>query len=234
MATLFVAIETVAKPWDTFPIHVQKHLLEQGQRYTHAASPATLTERFSLSPFTATIASLAMYDLERDLGAVYFVGETPGQSFQTDSYSFKQRTEQELLVDFWEGASSYDAFVTYNGRKFTLPFLYQRAAIHRVRATVEISSQRYLTKQSLPYHVDLLEEYTFNGAAPRPTLPTLCAAYGISYTPPLAGGEVMAAFNDKQFQKIAERNTATVDALRALYENWTRYLAPVAFLNTFQ
>ena len=190
-------------------------------------------DRLGLSPFTGKIISLAMYDVERDMGAVYFVDDDAGCSFESDSFSYKSRTEKEILEDFWEGAKSYDNFVTFNGRSFAMPFLYHRSAINEIRSAVCIAKERYLTKQSFPHHIDLLDEFTFYGALhKRPSLQLLCEAYDVEFDSTVKGEDVTELFLQKKFRDIAKRSANDVLAIKSLYEKWRLYLAPQSFINT--
>lgn len=237
MGTLIVDIETKAEIWKDLPGITRSSLTQWIEREDFSEEEKRrkrneVKSRLSLSPFTASIISLAVYDVERKTGAVYFTSDTPGESFTVDDFTFKQRTEKEILEDFWEGARSYDVFVTYNGRTFALPFLYHRSVIKGLRPTVEIARQRYLTKQSLPYHVDLMDELSFYGSMNhRPSLQLLCGAYSIENTSLLGGEEIDEAYKEGRFRYIAEKNMGDVQSIRDLYEKWKEYLAPRSWLN---
>lgn len=238
MGTLIVDIETKAERWNDLPGISRAALtrwIDHGD-FTEDVKQQkreSVQSKLSLSPFTASIISLAVYDVERKTGAVYFVSDTSGESFSVDAFTFKQRTEREILEDFWEGAKSYDTFVTFNGRTFVLPFLYHRSVMNAVKPTVDIARQRFLSKQSRPYHVDLLDELSFyGGMAHRPSLQLLCGAYKIENTSLLGGEEIEEAFSDGRFRYIAEKNMGDVQAIHKLYEKWKEYLAPKCFLNS--
>ena len=240
MATLIVDIETHAPKWGELP-GITRGALTQWIDKTDLTETernkklAVVRSRLALSPFTASIVSLGVYDVERKTGAVYFVSDTPGESFTLDSFTFKQRTESEILEDFWEGATSYDAFVTFNGRSFVLPFLYHRSVVTNVVPSVQIARQRYVTKQTFPYHVDLLDELSFYGAmAHRPSLQLLSGAYGIPNQSLLAGDEIAEAFTEKRFRYIAEKNAADVQVITDLYEKWKQYFAPASFITSIE
>ena len=240
MATLIVDIETKAEQWKDLPGITRASLTQwiDNSNYTEDEKQKkreNVKSRLSFSPFTASIISLSVYDVERKTGAVYFVSDTPGESFKVDDFTFKQRTEKEILEDFWEGATSYDVFVTFNGRAFTLPFIQHRSVMNAVKPTVDIARQRFLTRQSLPYHVDLLDELSFYGnMTHRPSLQLLCGAYGIDNTSLLGGEEISEAFAEGRFRYIAEKNMGDVQAIHGLYEKWKEYLAPSTFLNTLE
>lgn len=240
MATLIVDIETAGYEWEEIPRTTQEGLT----KWIHDSyrSPSEkegqlreIRNKLSLSPLTGKIISIGMYDIEREMGAVYFVSDQGDKSFQDESFSYKIRTEKEILEDFWDGARSYDTFVTFNGRSFVFPFLYHRSIINGVKPSIEISMKRYVNSQTLPYHVDLLEEFTFNGAMrPRPSLQVLCDAYGVEYSSEMKGEDVGEFFREKKFTHIAKRNAADVIATKSLFEIWKNNLAPVTFLNTLE
>lgn len=239
MSTLVVSLETVSQGWDNLSVETRASLTKWLDYKIIPDSEKekeieNIKSRLSLSPFTGEIISLAVYDLERDLSAVYFYSDNQTENFETNSSSFKSRTEKEMLEDFWEGAKGYDTFVTFNGRAFTWPYLLHRSAILKIRPTVEIAKERYVTKQTIPHHVDLLDEFTFNGSmSKRPTLSLLCGAYGVEINHELLGGEESAElFQQKKFRRLAERNESKVLAIRDLYEIWKQYFAPLSFLNT--
>ena len=240
MATLIVDIETIGQEWKELPgitraalTHwIDKSKLSEEEKNKKRGD---VTDRLSLSPFTGSIVSLAVYDVERKTGAVYFVSEDPDDSFQSEDFTYKQRTEKEILEDFWEGAGSYDVFVTFNGRSFTMPFLHHRSVMLGVKPTVDIARQRYLTKQSHPYHVDLMDEVSFyGGMAHRPSLQLLCGAYGIENASLLGGEDIAEAFKEGRYRAIAEKNAGDVVATTKLYEKWKDNLAPRTFLNSVE
>jgi DNA polymerase elongation subunit (family B) len=240
MATLIVDIETKASLWADLPAITRTsltHWIDKGN-YSPEEKIKKLNEvkaKLTFSPFTASIISLAVYDVERKTGAVYFVSDTLDETFVIDDFTYKQRTEKEILEDFWEGASSYDTFVTFNGRNFTVPFLKHRSGMLGVKPSVDIAASRYVTKQTLPYHIDLLDEFSFHGSMThRPSLQLLCGAYGIDNASLLAGEDIEEAFNDKRFAYIAEKNAGDVQALTKLYEAWKEFLAPRSFLNKLE
>ncbi len=237
MSTLVLAIETVGRDWVEFSESSRKGLLKsfENKEISPAEKERQLIERLALSPFTGQIISLAMYDIERDLGAVYFVADTEEKSFTDGSFTYKVRSELEILEDFWEGASNYDLFVTFNGRSFSLPFIYQRSAAHKIIPRLEIPRQKTVLQQSFPYHVDLLNEFTESGSVqPRPSLAILADLYGIEYSPVCEGVEVAEFFRQKKFRQIAERNATNVLTITKLYKIWLQYLAPRAFINTLE
>lgn len=238
MATLIIDIETRAEDWKQLPGITRAaltHRIDQASISNDEKNRRLdeLRSKTALSPFTAQIVSLSVYDVERKSGAVYFVSNTPDESFEIDGFICKQRTEKEILEDFWEGVKDYDVFVTFNGRAFTFPFIYHRSVALDVKPTADIARQRYLSKQHLPYHVDLMDEFSFYGAMQhRPSLQLLCGAYSIENPSVLGGEEIAAAFAEERYRIIAEKSVGDVQAMIKLYDKWLEYLAPSSFKNS--
>lgn len=175
-----------------------------------------------------------MYDLEREAGIVYYVDSEDTKETSYEAFSIRARNEKEMLEDFWEGAQSYDTFVTFGGREFDVPFLNIRSAVHGIRPSCPLMEDRYLTHQKNMYHVDLRDEFSYYGAVRRKaSLHLFCRAFGI--VSPIreegVGESVDELFHAKRFQKIAERNARTVIATTKLYKKWLMYLAPYDFIN---
>lgn len=240
MGTLIVDIETHAPDWKELPGVTRSALtgwIERGDFSPEEKQKKSkaVQDRLALSPFTASIISLAVYDVERHTGAVYYTAAGNEETVSEAGFTYKQRSEAEILEDFWEGAPSYDVFVTFNGRTFTLPFLHHRSVINDVRPSVDIARQRYLTKQAPPYHVDLMDEFSFHGAMHhRPSLQLLCGAYQLENASVLGGEEIADAYRAERYRTIAEKNAGDVTAIAALYEKWLGYLAPRSFRNAIE
>lgn len=220
MATLVFDIATVGAEWSALSAQTRHNLT---RFKTHEEAEAQL----GLSPLTGTIVNLGVYDVERGEGVVYGVGAA-------DTASYRQRTEAELLEDFWEGARSYDVFVTYGGRRFDVPYLYHRSIALGVRPSVEFPRVRQPEKQSLPYHVDLHDEFSFRGDLRVPTsLHLLCEAYGMESPDhgEVTGETVGECFWQEKFADLARYTEANVTATAQLYEKWLQNLAPASFLN---
>ncbi len=239
MATLIFDIETVGEQWDTLDETTQLVLTRWAKRTARSdeeylALERDIKEGLGFSPLTGFVVAIGVYDLERKQGAVYYTGEDGAADVDETDFKFKQRSEQQMLEDFWEGAKSYDTFVTFNGRGFDVPFLLHRAAVHGVPVMPELLQQRYLSQQRQVHHVDLQDQLTFYGAmSRRPALHLFCRAYGIESPKGqgVSGDDVTELFLQKKFRDIARYNAADVRATTALYERWLTHFAPPEFLN---
>jgi len=236
MATLVFDIETVGESWNSLDETTQKVLARWIDRTrvneeSHDSLLKDLKEGLGFSPLTGSVVAIGLYDVERNQGVVYYQGEERADE-ECGEFILKSRTERDMLKDFWEGAKSYDTFVTFNGRGFDVPFLNLRSAIHGIRPSQDLMEGRYLYQQKIVRHIDLQDQMTFYGAMQRrPSLHLFCRAFGI--TSPkgagVSGDDVAELFRMKKFRDIALYNSGDVIATTALYKKWVEYLAPRNF-----
>lgn len=239
MATLIFDIETVGEGWDTFDITTQEVLMRWVERTTKTeiereAGEKDIREGLGFSPLTGSIVAIGLYDLERRHGLVYYSGVGNDTEIVHGDFILKVRSEKEMLEDFWEGAKSYNTFVTFNGRGFDVPFLNLRSAVHGIRPSQNLMDGRYLYQQKNVFHVDLQDQMTFYGAMQKkPSLHLFCRAFGIESpkSDGVAGDDVAELFACKKFRDIAEYNSRDVIATTELYKKWLAYLAPYSFCN---
>lgn len=232
MATLVFDIETVGETWDELDVTTQKLLTRWIDRTVKTDSErkayyADVKEGLGFSPLTGFIVAIALYDVERKQGAVYYTGKGDELDVRTDEYVLKQRNEKDMLEDFWEGARSYDTFVTFNGRSFDVPFILHRSVAHGIKPTTDLMSGRYLYQQRSVRHVDLLDQLTFYGAMRRrPSLHLFCKAYGIESPKGdgVSGDDVTRLYKEEAYEHIARYCMDDVVATTSLYEKWRSFL----------
>ena len=221
MKTLIFDIETKGEDWDAIDTNTQQIVSRWIHNSAYSQEEKTqrlhiLKEELGLSPLTGTIVAIGVYDVQRERGAVYYTGKR-GEEYTEESYVFKERSEKEMLKDFWEGALSYDTFVTFNGRSFDIPYILHRSVACDVVPTVNLIQARFLEQQKEVRHIDLQEQLTFYRTMPkRPSLHLFCRAYGID------SPEVI---NGTSAQQSAHKVAATTE----LYKKWLEYLAPDFF-----
>lgn len=239
MSTLIFDIETVGEKWDSLDATTQNVLSRWVARTSKDtaqldANMSDLKEGLGFSPLTGSIVAIGLYDMERKEGVVYYTGNGDEKDVIEGSYTLKQRSEKEMLQDFWEGVKSYDTFVTFNGRGFDVPFLLHRSVVHQIMPTRSLMEGRYLYQQKSVKHVDLQDQLTFYGAMfKKPSLHLFCRAYGIESPKALgvSGDDVALLYAEKKFRDIALYNSRDVSATTLLYEKWLRFLAPDSFKN---
>lgn len=239
MATLVFDIETVARPWDAFDDFTKNQLLaplnnSEFSAEQKANKEADIKGALGLSPLTGQIITVGIADLERQQRAVYYYDETDVADWEEEEVQYRPRTEQAMLEDFWEGAQSYDVFVTFAGRTFDAPYLAIRSAAHGIIPSKDLMEHRYLGRQTLTKHVDLQDQFSYYGAlSRRPSLHLCCETLGVtsSKVAGVSGKDVAELFASKKFRDIARYNARDVLATAELYKKWYGLLAPDTFKN---
>ncbi len=199
MSTLIFDIETVGENWSSFDETTKKVLtrwIDKTSRNEEEREilKKSLKDNLGFSPLTGFVVTLGVYDLEKEKGTVYYVGEGNKKEERLENgFLLKERTEKELLEEFWRGAEYYDTFVTFNGRAFDAPFLFHRSAVYEIRPTKNLLEGRYPSQQKSCRHVDLQDELTFFGAVVRrPSLHLFCRAFGIESPKEEGSGDAVA------------------------------------------
>ncbi len=234
MAKLVFDIETAGEDFDSLDETTQKTLtrwvsqsyIEGSPEYEKAIEKVKMETVFS--PATSQIVAIGILDCDKDRGVVYF--QAPGEkmgAFEEDGIEFKPTTEKEMLERFWYGVKEYDELISFAGRTFDVPFILIRSAVHGIRATKDLMSNRYLGSQKFgALHVDLLDQLSFYGAFRRQTLHAFTRAFGIKSPKAsgVSGDNVTELFNEKKYKDIARYNARDLHATKELYEYWNAYI----------
>ncbi|MFC1756455.1 ribonuclease H-like domain-containing protein [Patescibacteria group bacterium] len=234
MSKLVFDIETIGEDFDSLDETTQDVLTrwikrESSDEKDYQAALEDLKNGMGFSPLTGEIVALGILDVEKNKGAVYF--QSPEEKivdFEEDDIKFKAMTEKEILENFWIVAESYTEFIDFNGKSFDIPFMNIRSAIHKVRPSKNIMSNRYRSIQKNDAkHIDLLDELTFYGAVRRKGgLHLWCRAFGIKSpkSEGVTGDDVGKLFKEKKFLEIARYNVGDLRATKELYDYWDKYL----------
>jgi len=234
MPKLIFDIETIGENFDELDSATRDVLTkwikkdsESEEEYVKALEE--LKSGLGFSPLTGQIVAIGVLDYDKNQGVVYF--QAPGENFkefQEENITFKPCTEKEMLENFWKGAEKYNEFVTFNGRGFDAPFLAVRSAVHKIKTSKDLMSNRYLSSQKFgATHIDLFDQLTFYGATRRKGgLHLWCRAFGI--TSPKAqgvtGDDVAQLFKEKKYKEIARYNVGDLNATKELYDYWKNYI----------
>ena len=234
MPKLIFDIETIGENFDELDSATRDVLTkwikkdsESEEEYVKALEE--LKSGLGFSPLTGQIVAIGVLDYDKNQGVVYF--QAPGENFkefQEENITFKPCTEKEMLENFWKGAEKYNEFITFNGRGFDAPFLAVRSAVHKIKASKDLMSNRYLSSQKFgAAHIDLFDQLTFYGAVRRKGgLHLWCRAFGI--TSPKAqgvtGDDVAQLFKEKKYKEIARYNVGDLNATKELYDYWKNYI----------
>lgn len=234
MARLIFDIETIGEDFDALDHTSQEALTrwikkdaESEEEYEREL--ALIKDGLGFSPFTGEIVAIGVLDYERDKVVIYF--QAPNEDmkeFEEDGVKYKPMSEPEMLESFWAGAQNYNEFVTFNGRCFDVPFLMIRSAIHKIKPSKDLMSNRYLGSQrDSAKHIDLQDQLTFYGALRRKGgLHIIARSFGIKSPKDsgIKGEDVGRLFKEKKFKDIARYNAGDLYATRDLYTYWKDYL----------
>ena len=234
MPKLIFDIETIGENFDELDIATQEVLTkwikkdsESEEEYVKALEE--LKSGLGFSPLTGQIVAIGVLDYDKNQGVVYFQApEENLKEFQEENITFKPCSEKEMLENFWKGAEKYNEFITFNGRSFDAPFLAVRSAVHKIKTSKDLMSNRYLSSQRFgATHIDLFDQLTFYGATRRKGgLHLWCRAFGI--TSPKAqgvtGDDVAQLFKEKKYKEIARYNVGDLNATKELYDYWKNYI----------
>lgn len=126
-----------------------------------------------------------------------------GVSFDLTSFSGKDLTERSVIAETERVLAGAQCVVTFNGRGFDIPALIARAGVHRVSVPT-LASLHAQRRYSAGRHIDLLEEATHYGAAPRIRLADLCAAFSIPAKLGTDGGQVSDLISRGEWKRVTK------------------------------
>lgn len=235
MSKLIFDIETVGEDFDELDEVTQEALTrwikkesESDDDYKKALED--LKNGLGFSPLTGEIIAIGVLDYEKNKGAVYFQApDSDISELEENGIKFKPMTEKEMLESFWSGAKNYQDFISFNGRCFDGPFLMIRSAIHKIKPTQDLMSNRYLSSQKYgAKHIDLLDQLTFYGAVRRKgSLHLWSRAFNINSpkSQGITGDDIGRFFKERKFLEIAKYNAGDLFATKSLYDYWQKYLS---------
>lgn len=242
MPKLIFDIETIGDDYESLDEATQENLTRWIKKEAESEDEykillEDLKQGLGFSPLTGEVVAIGVLDPDTQKGAVYF--QAPGHSGddiekQVRENSARQNikyeigSEKEILEKFWQVASFCNEFISFNGRGFDGPFLTVRSAIHKIKPTKDLMSNRYLRSQKFnARHIDLLDQLTFYGAVRRKgSLHLWCKAFGIKSpkTDGVTGDQVGELFKNKEYLKIAQYNIGDLRATKELYDYWNNYV----------
>ncbi len=233
--TLVLDIETIGEKWEAIDAFSQDNLSswvkkESKNETDLAIQMEALKEGLGFSPLTGQIVAIGIHDYENKKSAVYYEAKEEGDGSKVveDGVTYEIMSEARMLNKFWSVAESYDTFVTFNGYGFDVPYLMIRSAIHGIRPTVNLMTNRYLSLQrGGKAHVDLIEQLSFYGAMRKKgSLHMWTRAFGIgsSKTEEVNGHMVSELYEQGRYKDIAIYNAADIRVTAELYTKWLQFL----------
>lgn len=228
MPRLIFDIETIGTDFDSFDEKSKEFILKFAET---KEDEEEAKDGLSFSPLTGEVVAIGILNPDTEKGAVYF--RDPSKKLSKETKNNIQytpvATEKDILKEFWDTASLYDQFITFNGRGFDSPFLIVRSAINKIKPTKNLMPNRYESEGygKIITHVDLLDRLTFFGSVRRKgNLHMWCRAFDIKSPKAegITGNEVGPLFKEKKYKEIAEYCAGDLWATKSLFEYWDKYI----------
>lgn len=226
-------IEFVGEDWDDLDKTTQDDLAKrlpdkktEPEKYKKELEE--LKNGLAFSPLTGKVIAIGVYDIDAEKGAVYYQDPSGKEKDQEiDNIKYVPMTEPEMLVKFWALVETTDEFISFFGRRSDVPYLNIRSAIHGIRPTKDLVSNRYnSSSQRGAIHWDLADILSYYGSAMyKGSLHRWCRAFNIP-TPKttMGGADVGPAFKAGKGLEIAKYNAQDLHATTALFHKWDQYL----------
>jgi hypothetical protein len=194
-------IETVGQKPEEIPQRALDYLLRALER--DRPDPPELERRredffsrLGLDPTTGRIVCVGVLDSESSI-----------------ERTFSQEDERELLESFWRWLDGErpSLFVTFNGRRFDVPYLHVRSAIHGIDPPFVIPLGSFS-------HFDVREALEGEDRRRRGGLDYFCAVFGVpSPKTEMDGTQVGQAYQEGRIEDIERYCLADCRATLALY-----------------
>jgi len=213
--TLVFDIETVGKPFEKLEKGDQDYLLNNLES---GAEEKDAKLRTALHPIYGFVTYIGMLNPDTGKGKVIGTADKKYKPENKDFVYENCQDEKELLEKFWQIASLYEQFVSYNGRKFDVPYLVFRSLVNKVTIPVDINGTG---------HVDLqvcLRPYGTRAYK----LEAISKALGVTNPKEkgVSGLHVSRLYEEKKYQEIIDYVARDAVSTTELYRLWRKY-APV-------
>ncbi|MCX6796015.1 MAG: ribonuclease H-like domain-containing protein [Candidatus Falkowbacteria bacterium] len=235
MALIF-DIETVGEKFDELDEVTKNNLTRwikreaAGDEEKYNVMLTDIKEGLGFSPLTGQIVAIGIFDTVKNQGVVYYQAPAREEKeTREENFTFKPKTEEEMLSAFWQGAINYQEFVSFNGRSFDVPFLVLRSAKYQIKPTLNLMTYRYgHDRIGGIRHIDLLDQFTYQGAVRRKgSLHLFCRMFNIK-SPKAAGitgDDIDRLFQEQKYLELAEYNSWDLIATWELYKIWQKYVS---------
>lgn len=209
-------IETVATPWDVMPDQLRAALVAKA-----GDDEARARDECCLSPLTGRVAVVGLHRRgggdEVESRIALCACHSDGDPMWSGDPGLRtcHGTERQVLQMTWDLLSATDRVVTWCGRRFDVPFIRARSAVHGMKAIPDnLLGNRFDTRR----HFDAHEVLSAFGAAKMGSLDAACHAFGIeSPKGEMDGSMVGATWAAERFDDVVSYCMRDVDALAELY-----------------
>jgi len=218
MPRVVIDIETIGADFDSLDKESQEYLLKFARSEEEIEAEK---EKMPLYSLTGEVIAIGMLNPDSQKGRVYFrCDKRQVEPFEEEGIEYICDTEPGILKRFWNDIENYNQFITFNGRRFDCPFLLLRSMALGIRATKNLMPYRYNTD----FHIDLLDQLTFQGAIRKFNLDFYCKAFGIvsPKSHGINGHDMKELFSNQEYEKIARYCSWDLRATKELLEKWER------------
>ncbi|BCX16070.1 MAG: hypothetical protein KatS3mg098_299 [Candidatus Parcubacteria bacterium] len=219
-------IETAGKEFESLDVISQDFMLKYAES---DEEEERVKEGTSFYPLTGEVVAIGVLNPDSGQGAVFVQSEDKNlPSILEEGISLEKGSEKEILEKFWEVAKFYNVFISFNGRRFDIPFLMIRSAILGVKPSKNLLANRYLSSQPQEAkHIDLFDQLSFYGAS-RKNFPLhmWTKAFGIKSPKEdgISGNDITALYREGKILEIAKYNLEDLKSTAELYRFWEKYL----------
>jgi len=222
MPKIIFDIETIGVEFDSLDEKTKEFLLDYAET---PKEKEDIVNGLGFSPLTGRIVAIGILNPDTNKGAVYYRSQDNkyDKIEQDDVQYVPCKDEKEILKHFWEVATHYDQFITFNGHSFDCPYLVIRSAIHKIKPSINLIHNRY---NRMP-HFDLLDVLSNYGAVRwRKNLHMWCQAFGIESPKAegVTGDDVARLFKEGRIFDIARYCYGDLKATAKLFEYWDKYI----------
>jgi len=222
MPKLVFDIETIGVDFESLDAKSQELLLANVET---DAQRQLVRDGMGLSPLTGRVVAIGILNPETDKGAVYYQKQKDEVEEEVDgNLAVPCADEKEILKRFWESASHYDQFITFNGHSFDCPFLAIRSAVNKIKPSVNLIQNRYYDRP----HIDIYDKLTNYGAMRfKGSLHLWCQAFGIESPKDkgVTGHDVTRLFKEEKCRDIALYCVRDITSTAKLYSYWEKYMS---------
>ncbi len=210
MSALVLDIETVSQSVEEIPDRALEYLFkslarDQPDEEELERRREDMISRFGLDPTTGRVIVIGLLDLETRAETV-----------------FSDESEVELLAKFWAWlrANEHERYVTFNGKRFDIPFLNVRSAIHGLTPSKVIPADPLTTRP----HFDVREVFEGNERRRRGSLDFFTAVFAVpSPKSKMDGAQVNDAYAEGRLDDIVQYCLGDCRATAAIYERLTPF-----------
>lgn len=227
-------IEMVGEDFDKFDAATKKDLTKRipdpkKDPAGYEKAMEDMKQNLVFSPLTGKIVAIGVYDVDEEKGAVYYDnGGKKADDVEEKGIKYAAMTEAEMLTKFWGLAEITQEFISFFGRRADVPYMMIRSAVHGIRPSKDLVSNRYAsTGLRGALHYDMFEQLTFfGGAMYKGSLHRWCRAFGITSPKEsgMDGSDVGPAYEAGKYLDIAKYNAEDLFATAKLFNYWDQYL----------